>query len=408
MAPRAGRVRGAVRPLDRESRRRARIRAGCPSAIASPRLVVHADWGSHPRKRWIAVAVRTRGRHRVVAVEPAGDVAAFLERVRDAALATPPVLLGFDFPIGLPRAYASRAGIHAFREALGRLGAGRWSRFYDPADALDEVSPGRPFYPMTCRARGEKPQAPWLARLELTRQELLRECERGNGARPDAGNLFWTVGGKQPGKAAIHGWRNVLAPLVRDRAVRAAIWPFDGALAPLLATADIVLAETSPAEVYGWLGVRFARRDGGKRSRAARAANAAAVRRWLARAGVSLAPAVARDLRDGFGDRADGEDRFDAFVGVLGMLAVLNGRPTGEPDDRAVRSAEGWILGAVGSARNAGARAMAGLSLGAWQARRSATSRRTTSRAGSPRPSSRASSSAPATPSRGPAGRASR
>ena len=46
-----------------------------------------------------------------------------------------------------------------------------------------------------------------------------------------------------------------------------------------------------------------------------------------------------------FGARNDGEDRFDAVVGLLGMLDVVLGNlPSGEPEDDTTR-VEGWILG---------------------------------------------------------------
>jgi hypothetical protein len=64
------------------------------------------------------------------------------------------------------------------------------------------------------------------------------------------------------------------------------------------------------------------------------------------RNGVDVAPAIAALIVDGFGPRKDGEDLFDAIVGLLGMLdVVMGGRPSGEPDDPIVHSLEGWILG---------------------------------------------------------------
>jgi len=42
----------------------------------------------------------------------------------------------------------------------------------------------------------------------------------------------------------------------------------------------------------------------------------------------------------------DGDDAFDATVGLFGMLEVLrNRRGSGEPDEDNVRKLEGWILG---------------------------------------------------------------
>jgi hypothetical protein len=51
------------------------------------------------------------------------------------------------------------------------------------------------------------------------------------------------------------------------------------------------------------------------------------------------------EIEDGFGP-GGGDDRFDAAVGLFGMLNVVLGRrPSGEPDDPVVRRIEGWILG---------------------------------------------------------------
>ena len=40
----------------------------------------------------------------------------------------------------------------------------------------------------------------------------------------------------------------------------------------------------------------------------------------------------------------DGDDSFDAVVGLFGMLHVCLGeRDSGEPNDRAIREIEGWM-----------------------------------------------------------------
>ena len=56
---------------------------------------------------------------------------------------------------------------------------------------------------------------------------------------------------------------------------------------------------------------------------------------------------IAQRLQDGFSDDINGEDEFDAVVGLLGMIAVVTGAmESGEPtDDAPVTSVEGWILG---------------------------------------------------------------
>jgi hypothetical protein len=97
--------------------------------------------------------------------------------------------------------------------------------------------------------------------------------------------------------------------------------------------------------VYGHLDLEL-RSHGGKRRQAARSANAGRLLDWAERSEVALGPALADEIEDGFGLRPDGEDRFDAVVGLFGVLNVLSGaRPSGEPDDPVVRRIEGWILG---------------------------------------------------------------
>ena len=44
------------------------------------------------------------------------------------------MLVGFDFPIGIPKAYADIAGIESFAALLPELGRGQWASFYEVAD----------------------------------------------------------------------------------------------------------------------------------------------------------------------------------------------------------------------------------------------------------------------------------
>src|SRR5690606_38760411 len=135
-----------------------------------------------------------------------------------------------------------------------------------------------------------------------------------------------------------------------------AIWPFDGALPEFLRSHRFVVAETYPAEIYHHLEVRAVlRRHGGKRRPGARAACAPSPVAWAERSDLALAPALVREIADGFGPRSVGEARFDAVIGLFGMLNVVRGaRPSGEPDDPAVRRIEGWILGQAASPEVAG------------------------------------------------------
>ena len=169
---------------------------------------------------------------------------------------------------------------------------------------------------------------------------------RGGAACP----LFWTLGGQQVGKGAISGWKEVLGPAARGDEFPFAVWPFDGSLDELVKPGQVVAAETYPAEFYVHLGVGFPAprpdRRTGKRVQIDRAANAKPLLDWAFDARVEVAPALRAELQDGFGDRNDGEDRFDAVVGLFGMLnVVLGDRPSGEPNTESVQKVEGWILG---------------------------------------------------------------
>jgi hypothetical protein len=68
---------------------------------------------------------------------------------------------------------------------------------------------------------------------------------------------------------------------------------------------------------------------------------------WAITLDITWEPEVAKRVSAGFSGGADGEDEFDAVVGLIGMIAVASGAmQSGEPaDDLAVANVEGWILG---------------------------------------------------------------
>lgn len=318
------------------------------TAPARPALVAHADWSTHPQKRWLARAVHLKsGRYRAFAPEPAGDPATLIDRLSRQA-GSGPLFLGFDFPIGLPVAYARLAAVDDFLALLPELGCGQWRTFYQVADYPEQISLFRPFYPN--RPGGTRRQQ-LLDGLGLkSMDELWRRCELAQPNRRAATPLFWTLGAQQVGKAAIAGWREILGPAMRNRDSRVAIWPFAGRLAGLVAESEVVVAETYPAECYTHLGLDFrAAKPGfrsGKRIQADRAANGRRLLEWAAGREVELDAALTTAIVDGFGRGAAGEDPFDALVGLFGMLNVILGqRPAGPPADPALRRIEGWILG---------------------------------------------------------------
>ena len=159
-----------------------------------------------------------------------------------------------------------------------------------------------------------------------------RVCDRLAGAGP----IFWLVGPRQVGRSAACIWRDLIAP----RLDRVALWPFDGALAELLAGGRPVVAEMYPAFLLRTLGVTVAR----KSERAARAACGLELLRRLgadARLDLALVRAL---LVDGFGAARSGEDPFDATIACVALARLLLDDSMPEPLDDA-RTVEGWILG---------------------------------------------------------------
>jgi hypothetical protein len=295
-----------------------------------PKLLAHCDWGSAPTKRWLTTAfLKDNAYYEVGVPEPAGPLCSFFTRLRDSS-PDGAILAGFDFPIGIPREYARRAGIKFFRKAVLTFGRGQWSCFYEPAKTEAEISITRPFYPT--RPGGRK-KAHLADALGLSSHQLLRECER----RTQACELFWTLGPKQVGKGAAVGWRDLLVPGLRGGQI--ALWPFDGTLDELLAAEHIVVAETYPKEIYGHLGIES---DFGKESSERRCAQQSTIVEWCKKHNVRRTPRSNQQIRTGFSS----SDAFDSFVGLLGLIeAVLDERFSRTPDDVKVREIEGWILG---------------------------------------------------------------
>ncbi len=284
------------------------------------------------------------GGYDVDATYQVGRTGSCLERLGVEGDTPGTVLVGFDFPIGLPRAYAHVVGIDSFREALPRFGTGQWSRFYEVCRAPDQVELRRPFFPNSCRAKGECTWKHLEAGLQLAKADLYRQCELRTEHKGPASPLFWTLGAKQVGKGAISGWQEFIGPML---IAGAALWPFDGDLPELLRTSSCVIVETYPAEFYVLLGLHFLPGKGnGKTSRLARQRLATDVLERAAALGVELSGPARAEIKDGFGEGRDGEDRFDAMVGLLGMLTHLANAGEGERlPERDVVAVEGWMLG---------------------------------------------------------------
>jgi hypothetical protein len=308
--------------------------------VILPPSIAHADWGTDPKKRQVAVAeLHSDGHYRIVTLSAAQSITQMAGDLRlgfHLPRGRGQLLVGFDLPFGLPRAYAALAGISFFPEFLPDIGHGPWARFAECAALPAEVSIHRPFYP--ARSGGTK-RAHLYDGLGLTREQIRR---RADGS--DAETMFWTLGGKQVGKAALCGW----AYLSAVTAQKLAFWPFHGSLATLLHgdPTGVVVAEAYPREFYQYFRSGVGGR-GSKRNHEDRLRWMEGLLEWAEVSGVLWSADVLSRVKGGFSEGRNGEDEFDAVVGLIGMIAVVTGKiPSGEPEtDTAIRTVEGWILG---------------------------------------------------------------
>jgi hypothetical protein len=314
------------------------LRLTTDAVICSPPHIYHADWGTDPRKRWLARArFGADGRYIAEAPRPVGDHTQLITSIRTDIGSEGCALVGFDFPIGVPERYASTAGVEKFKSFLLELGTGAWADFFTVSRTSSEISMHRPFYPF--KPGGTK-QLHLLAALGLqVIGDLRRQCERKQNGRRAACALFWTLGANQVGKGAIVGWRDVLAPAFQaDKHV--VLWPFDGGLDKLLQPGKIVIAETYPAECYVWF---FSEPLRGKGKLEVRRRVGADLLSWASNTRVELTAPLRGEIEAGF---PEGDDAFDAVVGLFGMIEVIVGkRQAGDPSENRIRKLEGWILG---------------------------------------------------------------
>lgn len=296
----------------------------------------------------MAIAVRKNdGNFLAGAPRPVFDTKNMLYAIKETAGDTGTLLVGYDFPIGLPFKYCQRAGLTEYKDAISVLGSGKWVDFFHPATVPDEIDIYRPFYPMY---PGGTSRDHLVEGLQIPFNELYRDCEKARPGRRAACPLFWTLGGQQVGKAAISGWREIIQPGISDRDIQLSIWPFSGHLDVLLQPGAVILAETYPAEFYTHLDIKFtpARRGqkSGKRSQKDRMKNAETLISCFRKSSISMEESLESLIRDGFGASVSGEDKFDAIVGLIGMIITLrNWGSELEPQAEHLRHNEGWILG---------------------------------------------------------------
>ncbi len=301
--------------------------------------LIHADWSISPRKRWYAVATKANGQWQTSAPQQVTDISIFLNGIfSDTKLSS--TLVGFDFPIGIPIAHGKMTNISDFRSALPEFGTGKWEHFFDIAERPEDISVERPFYPKSTPKGVSRKHLEDA--LKLLPTELLRLCEQKTISRRAACSLFWTLGANQVGRAAIAGWREIIRPAIQKGAH---LWPFDGSLAVLSGKPGVVIAETYPAEAYGFFDVKFLPSES-KRRQGDRIAKGTTILSWGAQRSVAFTAEAKRDTVDGFGSSGNGEDRFDAFAGLLQMIEIADGRRLEMTESHsATQQWEGWILG---------------------------------------------------------------
>jgi hypothetical protein len=308
-----------------------------------PDRVAHADWGTAPAKRAVAWAELQAGAFRAHVPSIFGRSGQLIE---DMGLhgQRSRTLLGFDFPIGLPRAYAAQAGADRYVSWLRSLPED--TMLFDVAADIADVSSARPFFPqnITVKSRGIKSK--FREALGVSAEDMLRRCDRKHCTRNAASEMFWCLGANGVGKATITGWRDTLRPALLDPNHRFTIWPFDGQLQDLLATSDAVLVETYPADAYLQLGLSIGRPGASKTRQEDRRADAKQLLDWCTEHAVLPDEQLTAQILDGFGPSPSGEDPFDAVVGLFRMIDTLHrGAEPELPDDAAIRSVEGWMFG---------------------------------------------------------------
>jgi hypothetical protein len=65
--------------------------------------------------------------------EPVGEPATLINRLRSQVCNVDSLLIGFDFPIGLPAEYARRVGVTSFRKAISQFGSPPQEVWYQDA-----------------------------------------------------------------------------------------------------------------------------------------------------------------------------------------------------------------------------------------------------------------------------------
>jgi hypothetical protein len=316
----------------------ARSRAGLPVSVG------HADWGKAAAKCVVSTAELHGGVYRARPPAVVGRTGGLIERMGLRGDRGKGVLLGFDFPIGVPRAYARLAGFDNFADWFRALDLD--SEFFEVAAELSQVSRDRPFFPTRISQKTPGVKALFHTALGLSDSEVLRRTDRAHCRRGAASEMFWALGAQAVGNATLAGWKQALCPALAEPGRTYSIWPFDGRLTDLLERSDAVIVETYPREAYGQLGLRIGSPGTAKTRQSDRRADALQILQRCAENAVLPDDELTGQVLDGFGSTAAGEDLFDAVVGLIGMIQTLRRAPEPDlPNALEVRQLEGWMFG---------------------------------------------------------------
>lgn len=67
---------------------------------------------------------------------------------------------------------------------------------------------------------------------------------------------------------------------------------------------------------------------------------------WATDQNIDLSESVRSQIENGFGSGLNGDDLFDALIGLYGMINVILGNhPIVEPHSALISNIEGWIFG---------------------------------------------------------------
>jgi hypothetical protein len=314
-----------------------------PNEERSPRttegVILTADWGMEAGKRAVYAAdVSSRVVRRIPRNEP-WTLAGVLDVAMSMA-GTGSAVAAFDVPLGVPESFLNVAAAiplwrspSNFVDLLSR--ACEKPLFFAGTTDASQWAIDRPFFSVPAGDGGLKNYIAAAARHGV---DLYRDIDRRTGAK----SAFIKSGVPgSVGSAACALWREIGPLLGQDRAFR--MWPFEGELPVLRASAPVVLAEMYPRAAYATALLDHATRLRptlivAKTQRQIRCAAIEALRatEWVRNLGVTIENLVEAEAN---------EDDFDALMTAAALLRCeLEGIPLHRPcvcSDRA----EGGILG---------------------------------------------------------------